>query len=95
MRTIAQKCALQRYRRRLGCHGMIRFEVVCRDKDRDLIRSLARRLAFNDATAADARAAITQILGGESIPDRLSGPNDSGSSSPRVTVRRGPSGPQM
>ena len=90
MRTIAQKHALQRYRHRLCRYGMIRFEIVCRDEDRDLIRSLARRLAFNDATAADARAVLAQILS-----DRLSGPNDSGSSSPRVTVRRGPSGPQM
>lgn len=40
-----KKRAIQKYRFRLGERGMARFEVVGRDTDRDLIRSLARRLA--------------------------------------------------
>jgi hypothetical protein len=41
----SKKRAIQKYRFRLGERGMARFEVVGRDTDRDLIRSLARRLA--------------------------------------------------
>jgi len=95
MATISRQCRVARYHRRLVDRGLARFEVVGREGDRNLIRILAKHLAGDDAVAAHTRAAITQILGGESIPDRLSGPNDSGSSSPKVTVRRGPSGPQM
>ena len=95
MATISRQCRVARYHRRLAAHGLVRFEVIGRKSDRDLIRTLAKHLAGNDAVATDTRAAVTQALGGESTPDKLSGPNDSGSNSPRVTVRRGPSGPQM
>ncbi len=95
MATISRQCRVARYHRRLAVHGLVRFEVIGRKSDRDLIRTLAKRLAGNNAAATDARAVMTQVLGDDSVPERLSGPNDSGSSSPRVTVRRGPSGPQM
>ena len=52
MTTAAQKRASENYRRRLGERGMSRFEVLGRDTDRDLIRSLARRLA-EDGPQAD------------------------------------------
>ena len=45
MSTLPQKRALRRYRKRLTQRGMARFEVLGLDADRELIRSLARRLA--------------------------------------------------
>ncbi|NEW88715.1 hypothetical protein DU475_15790 [Rhodopseudomonas sp. WA056] len=41
----SQKRAIQIYRSRLSERGLVRFEVLGRDADRDLIRSLASRLA--------------------------------------------------
>jgi hypothetical protein len=45
MSTTPQRRALNNYRKRLNQRGMARFEVLGLDGDRDLIRSLARRLA--------------------------------------------------
>jgi hypothetical protein len=42
-----------------------RFEVLGRDADRDLIRSLARRLAEDDPEASRLRAAVSQTVAGE------------------------------
>jgi hypothetical protein len=44
---------------------MARFEVLGLDADRDLIRSLARRLAENDPDAARIRTAVSQTIMGE------------------------------
>jgi hypothetical protein len=44
---------------------MARFEVRGLDADRELIRSLARRLAKGDHDAAQIRAAISRALTGE------------------------------
>jgi len=52
MTTAAQKRASANYRCRLSERGMARFEVLGRDTDRDLIRSLASRLA-EDGPQAD------------------------------------------
>ncbi len=41
----SQRRAIQNYRSRLSERGLSRFEVLGRETDRDLIRSLARRLA--------------------------------------------------
>lgn len=41
----SQTRAIQNYGSRLGDRGLARFEVLGRDSDRSLIRSLARRLA--------------------------------------------------
>lgn len=62
----AQRRAIKAYRTRLGAKGMARFEVLGRDGDQDLIRQLARRLAQNDADAAQLRAAVTKGLGSAS-----------------------------
>jgi hypothetical protein len=51
MADTAQKRALRNYRRRLTKRGMARFEVLGLDSDRDLIRSLAKRLAEDDPDA--------------------------------------------
>jgi hypothetical protein len=61
----AQKRALRNYRTRLAKRGMARFEVLGLDADRDLIRSLARRLAEDDPDAALIRAAVSQTIAGE------------------------------
>ena len=53
-----QRRATDRYRRRLAERGMARFEVLGRAADRELIRSLARRLADDGAEADRLRAAV-------------------------------------
>lgn len=61
----SQKRAIQNYRTRLGERGLARFEVLGRDADRDLIRSLARRLAEEGPEASRLRAAVSQSIAGE------------------------------
>lgn len=61
----SQKRAIQAYRARLGERGLARFEVLGRDADRDLIRSLARRLAEEGPDALRLRAAVSQTMSGE------------------------------
>jgi hypothetical protein len=61
----SQKRAIRNYRSRLGERGLARFEVLGRDGDRDLIRSLARRLAEDGPEATRLRAALSQSLAGE------------------------------
>jgi hypothetical protein len=71
MGDTAQKKALRNYRTRLVQRGMARFEVLGLDTDRDLIRSLARRLAEDDPEAVRIRAAVSQTISGE--PPRRGG----------------------
>ena len=59
----AQKRALQKYRDRLSERGLARFEVLGLEKDRDLIRSLARKLADNGDEAARLRAEVERSVG--------------------------------
>jgi hypothetical protein len=61
----SQKRAVQSYRNRLRERGLSRFEVLGRASDREFIRSLARRLADDDAKAARLRAAVRRSMGGE------------------------------
>lgn len=65
MVTKSQKRALKNYRRRLNARGMARFEVLGLDADRELIRSVAKRLAQKDAGAAQIRASINRSITGE------------------------------
>lgn len=67
----SQKRAIQNYRSRLSERGLARFEVLGRDADRDLIRSLARRLAEDGLDASRLRAAVSQTIAGE--PPRKGG----------------------
>lgn len=62
----AQRKAVNEYRRRLGERGLARFEVMAPERDRDLIRALARRLADDDAEAL--RAEIGRRVLGEARP---------------------------
>jgi hypothetical protein len=61
----SQKRAIQNYRSRLAERGLTRFEVLGLDADRDLIRSLARRLAEDGPEASRLRAAVNQSIAGE------------------------------
>ena len=60
MSESSQNRATQNYRRRLAERGMARFEVLGRDADRQLIRSLAKRLAEDGPQADRLRTAVTR-----------------------------------
>ena len=62
----SQKRAIKNYRSRLIQRGFARFEVLGLTADRDLIRSLARRLAEDSPEASQLRIAVTQTVAGES-----------------------------
>ena len=61
----SQKRAIQNYRSRLSERGLTRFEVMGLEVDRDLIRSLARRLAEKGPEASRLRVAVNQTITGE------------------------------
>lgn len=63
----SQTRAIQNYRSRLVDRGLARFEVLGRDSDRDLIRSLARRLADDGPEAANLRNVVSEKLAGEPL----------------------------
>ena len=65
MSTTPQKRALHNYRKRLNQRGLARFEVLGLDADRELIRSLARRLAETGPDAERLRTTVGQSLFGE------------------------------
>jgi len=65
MGSTSQKRALQTYRSRLIARGMARFEVLGLDTDRELIRSLARRLAEDSPEAARVRETVSRSIAGE------------------------------
>ena len=71
MGSKSQKRAIRNYRNRLQKRGMARFEVLGLDGDRDLIRSLARRLAEGGPDASRLRAVVSQTITGE--PPRKGG----------------------
>ena len=71
MSATSQKRALRNYRRRLNKRGMARFEVLGLDADRDLIRSLAKRLTEGDRDASRIRATLRRTIAGE--PPRSGG----------------------
>ena len=62
MTVTSQKRAIQNYRSRLRRLGVGRFEVLALDADRDLIRSLAKRLARNDSEAGRIRTEVSRII---------------------------------
>lgn len=62
MGSIAQKHALERYRTRLAKRGLARFEVLGLKDDRNLLRTLARQLAGNDAEAAHLREVVKKAV---------------------------------
>ena len=71
MADTAQQRALKSYRKRLIERGMARFEVLGLNSDRELIRSLARRLAEKGPEAAQMRASVRRAISDE--PPRKGG----------------------
>lgn len=67
----SQKRAIRNYRSRLAERGLARFEVLGLDADRDLIRSLARRLAEDGPEASRLRLAVSRTIAG--APPRKGG----------------------
>jgi hypothetical protein len=65
MANTSQNRALRNYRSRLTERGMARFEVLGLAADRDLIRTLARRLAEDSPEAARVRETISRTIAGE------------------------------
>ena len=65
MSNTSQKRAINNYRKRLNQRGMARFEVLGLDADRDLIRSLAKRLADEGRDSVRIRAAVRRTISGE------------------------------
>ena len=65
MDNASQKRALRAYRTRLTQRGIARFEVLGREADRTLIRSLARRLSEDSPEAARLRTVLTRALDAE------------------------------
>jgi hypothetical protein len=71
MGNAAQKRAIRNYRARLTQRGFTRFEIMALESDRELIRSLARRLAEEGPEAERVRAAVKTVVTGE--PPRSGG----------------------
>ncbi len=65
MSDTAQSRALRSYRERLTQRGMARFEVLGLEQDRELIRSLARRLAGDNQEVGQLRALIHSRITGD------------------------------
>ena len=64
----AQTRAVQNYRNRLSERGLARFEVQGLGTDRELIRTLARRLAQEGPQAVQLRQTLAQSLQGDAPP---------------------------
>lgn len=72
MPSNSQRRAIEAHRRRLAERGLDRFEVRGLEADKELIRSIARRLAANDDAAGLLRADLARrIAVGE--PPRVGG----------------------
>lgn len=67
MSTTPQRRALRKYRSRLRRRGLTRFEVLGRDTDRELIRSLAKCLTADDAQAKRMRTTLRQSIAGGGV----------------------------
>ena len=65
MGDTSQKRAVNNYRKRLRKRGMARFEVLGLGADRELIRSLAKRLADDSPDSARIRAAVRRTISGQ------------------------------
>ncbi|ESY47037.1 MULTISPECIES: hypothetical protein [unclassified Mesorhizobium] len=65
MGNTAQKRAIENYRSRLAERGIARFEIQAFDADRDLLRTLARKLTESGPDARQLRRTIQQAVAGE------------------------------
>jgi hypothetical protein len=62
MNDTSQNRAIKNYRARLEKRGLARFDVLGLNVDRELIRSLARRLAQNDPEATRIRFEVHRTI---------------------------------
>jgi hypothetical protein len=62
MSNSSQKRAIKKYRHRLQERGIARFDVLGLDTDRELIRSLAKRLTLNDPDANRIRSEVSRTI---------------------------------
>lgn len=58
----SQKRAVRNYRARLGERGLVRFEVLGLEADRELIRTLVRQLAEEGAASLRLREALHNAM---------------------------------
>jgi hypothetical protein len=65
MSSRAQKRAIENYRSRLTKQGIVRFELQALETDRDLIRTLARKLSEEGLEAGHLRRTVQQAISGE------------------------------
>jgi len=65
MSDTPQKRAVNNYRKRLHKRGLARFKVLGLGADRELIRSLAKRLAEDNPDSARIRAAVRHTISGQ------------------------------
>lgn len=65
MSDSAQKRAIENYRSRLTKRGIARFEIQALDADRELIRTLVRKLTAEGPEAGLLRRTIQQAVAGE------------------------------
>jgi len=65
VRNGAQKRAIEKYRSQLTKRGIVRFELQAFETDRDLIRTLARKLIEEGPNAGRTRRAMRQAVTGE------------------------------
>jgi hypothetical protein len=63
MAQSSQDRAVANYRRRLREHGMSRYEVRGLDRDKELVRDVARQLSAGDAAAAELRKELVRRIG--------------------------------
>jgi hypothetical protein len=68
MSNTPQKRAIKNYRHRLAERRMARFEVIALEADRDLIRSLAKRLAEDGPEANRIRSIVSRSVEGAPPP---------------------------
>lgn len=62
MASRAQKTAIAKYRSRLTERGIVRFELQAFATDRDLIRTLARKLVEEGPASGQTRRAVQQAV---------------------------------
>ena len=61
----AKRPAMQNHRSRRGERGLARFEVLGRDADRSLLRSIARKLAQDTPDASALRTLLSNSIAGK------------------------------
>ncbi len=65
MTSAAQQRATRNYRARLAERGLNRIEVIALESDRELVRTLARRLTEDGPKAEQTRAAVKALVADE------------------------------